>query len=95
MTLNIFMYRHEVIYKRRKLAPNTYKPRKNQFEIIRSKSGEMILNKITMRQAAMFLENWIESGKHTQAGKMRSVLSDIFREAIVEGHISHNPVTPT
>ncbi|XUK74074.1 Integrase [Erwinia rhapontici] len=26
---------------------------------------------------------------------MRSVLSDIFREAIVEGHISNNPVTPT
>lgn len=26
---------------------------------------------------------------------MRSVLSDVFREAIVEGHIESNPVTPT
>ncbi|CSQ38956.1 phage integrase [Shigella sonnei] len=29
------------------------------------------------------------------AGSMRSVLSDMFREAIVEGRISQNPVTPT
>ncbi|CAI0849094.1 Phage integrase family [Serratia entomophila] len=29
------------------------------------------------------------------ATTMRSVLSDIFREAIVEGHIENNPVTPT
>ena len=29
------------------------------------------------------------------AATMRSVLSDIFREAIVEGHIENNPVTPT
>ncbi|WP_071823831.1 tyrosine-type recombinase/integrase [Serratia sp. FGI94] len=29
------------------------------------------------------------------ATTMRSVLSDIFREAIVEGYIENNPVTPT
>ena len=29
------------------------------------------------------------------AATMRSVLSDIFREAIVEGHIENNPVSPT
>jgi integrase len=33
--------------------------------------------------------------KKTMAGTLRSVLSDIFREAIVEGRASVNPVDPT
>ncbi|EFP9643818.1 tyrosine-type recombinase/integrase, partial [Shigella boydii] len=50
---------------------------------------------ITTRHIAEFLDLWIEGGKNTMAGSMRSVLSDMFREAIVEGRISQNPVTPT
>lgn len=37
----------------------------------------------------------ITEGKNTMAGAMRSVLSDMFREAIVEGHIVKNPVEAT
>lgn len=35
------------------------------------------------------------AGKNTMAGAMRSVLSDMFREAIVEGQVESNPVGPT
>lgn len=57
--------------------------------------GEMILAEVTTKHVATFLETWIEGGKNTMAGAMRSVLSDMFREAVVEGHITQNPVAPT
>lgn len=57
--------------------------------------GGIVLSKITTRHVAEFLEFWVVQDKNTMASTMRSVLSDIFREAIVEGHIDNNPVTPT
>ncbi len=33
--------------------------------------------------------------KSSMAATMRSVLSDVFREAVVEGHVVSNPVSPT
>ncbi len=69
--------------------------RAGQIAIIRERLGDMVLTKITTRHIAEFLEFWIAQNKKTMAATMRSVLSDIFREAIVEGHIENNPVTPT
>ncbi|WP_213672946.1 tyrosine-type recombinase/integrase, partial [Serratia marcescens] len=94
-TLNSWIERYEVIFKRRQLAENTYKVRAGQLAIIRERLGGMVLSKITTRHVAEFLEFWIAQDKKTMAATMRSVLSDIFREAIVEGHIENNPVTPT
>ncbi len=94
-TLNSWIERYEVIFKRRQLAENTYKVRAGQLAIIRERLGSMVLSKITTRHVAEFLEFWIAQDKKTMAATMRSVLSDIFREAIVEGHIENNPVTPT
>ncbi|MEX2953514.1 tyrosine-type recombinase/integrase [Serratia fonticola] len=94
-TLNAWLERYDVIFKRRKLSDNTYKSRKGQIAIVSEKMGAMVLSKITTRHVAEFLEFWVVQEKHTMATTMRSVLSDIFREAIVEGHIDSNPVTPT
>ncbi|VEI18946.1 Site-specific recombinase XerD [Serratia plymuthica] len=94
-TLNTWLDRYDVIFKRRQLAKNTYKVRTGQLAIIRERLGNMVMSKITTRHIAEFLEFWIAQDKKTMAATMRSVLSDIFREAIVEGHIENNPVTPT
>ncbi|EMH4072846.1 phage integrase Arm DNA-binding domain-containing protein [Serratia marcescens] len=94
-TLNAWLDRYDVLFKRRELAENTYKVRTGQIAIIRERLGDMVLTKITTRHIAEFLEFWIAQNKKTMAATMRSVLSDIFREAIVEGHIENNPVTPT
>lgn len=94
-TLNSWVERYDVIFKRRNLAENTYKVRKGQIAIISEKMGGMVLSKITTRHVAEFLEFWVAQDKNTMAATMRSVLSDIFREAIVEGHIHNNPVAPT
>lgn len=94
-TLSEWLDRYEVILQRRELAANTYKVRAGHIKTIRMKMGNMVLAKITTRHIAEFLKPWVVEGKKTMAGTLRSVLSDAFREAIVEGHVSANPVEPT
>ncbi len=93
--MSAWIDRYEVLLQRRNLSVNTYKIRSNQLATVREKMGEMILAEVTTRHIAEFLESWIAEGKNTMAGAMRSVLSDMFREAIVEGRITTNPVEPT
>ncbi|MES0345716.1 phage integrase Arm DNA-binding domain-containing protein [Citrobacter koseri] len=95
LTVTKWIDRYEVLLQRRNLSVNTYKIRGNQLATVREKMGEMILAEVTTRHIASFLESWIAEGKNTMAGAMRSVLSDTFREAVVEGHITQNPVEPT
>ncbi|TNV22863.1 integrase [Buttiauxella sp. B2] len=94
-TLTEWLERYEAILLRRELAVNTYKVRSGQIKTIGEKLGDMVLSKVTTLHVAEFLEPWIIEGKKTMAGAMRSVLSDIFREAIVGGRITINPVEPT
>lgn len=94
-TVSAWIDRYDVILKRRNLSANTYKIRTNQLATVRDGMGKVLLAEVTTRHIAAFLETWIAEGKNTMAGAMRSVLSDMFREAIVEGHISQNPVEPT
>lgn len=94
-TMKNWLDRYEVILQRRKLAVNTYKVRSGQLATIGEHFGETILTAITTRDIAEFLERWIVEGKVTMAGTMRSVLSDVFREAVVEGRVENNPVSPT
>ncbi|EAM1538926.1 integrase, partial [Salmonella enterica subsp. enterica serovar Typhimurium] len=83
--MSAWIDRYEVLLQRRNLSVNTYKIRSNQLATVREKMGEIILAEVTTRHIAKFLESWITEGKNTMAGAMRSVLSDMFREAIVEG----------
>ncbi|EAT6896676.1 tyrosine-type recombinase/integrase [Salmonella enterica] len=95
LTVTKWIERYEILLQRRNLSANTYKIRGNQLATIREKMGGMLLAEVTTKHVATFLETWIEGGKNTMAGAMRSVLSDMFREAVVEGHITQNPVEPT
>ncbi len=94
-TVSKWLDRYSVILERRGLKRNTMKVRKNQIATIKEEFGIMALDSITTRQIAGFLEGYIASGKKSMAVGLRGVLSDIFREAIVEGYIEKNPVEPT
>lgn len=94
-TVSKWLERYSVILGRRDLKPNTMKVRKNQLATLEDEFGSMPLNAITTRDIASFLERYIECDKKSMAVALRSVLSDIFREAIVEGYIDKNPVEPT
>lgn len=95
LTLNAWLDRYEVILSRRELKANTIKIRTNQLKMIRSLMGNCLLPEIDTRQIAEYLESFNAQGKNSMSTAMRSVLSDIFREAIVEGRIKTNPVEAT
>lgn len=94
-TLSKWLERYNVILDRRNLKPNTMKVRKNQLATIKGEFGRQPIGAITTREIALFLETYVECGKRSMAVGLRSLLMDIFREAIVEGVIDKNPVEPT
>ena len=95
LTVSQWIDRYVVLIQRRNLSPKTYQTRGKQLATIGKKIGGMRITEVTTRHIAMFLETWVVEGKISTAGAMRSVLSDLFREAIVEGHVTNNPVEPT
>lgn len=94
-TVAAWLERYEVILERRELKPNTMKVRRNQIATIKEEFGKIPLASITTKDIASFLEGYILCDKKSMASGLRSVLMDIFREAIVEGHVERNPADPT
>ncbi|PLY37326.1 integrase [Pectobacterium carotovorum] len=95
LTMAEWLERYDVIIQRRDLAANTYKTRSGQLATIQQSLGGKILKEITTKEIAEFLEIYLQQEKLSMAAGFRSVLSDIFREAIVEGRIDNNPVLST
>lgn len=95
ITVKKWIERYKEILNRRDLSACTYKVRHSQLMTIEKRIGGLILTEITTRHVASFLEEWIAEGKNTMAGTLRTVLFDMFREAIIEGIVSANPVEPT
>ncbi len=95
LTVSKWLERYDVILERRDLKPNTMKVRRNQLATIKEEFGRASLTGVTTKEIAAFLETYIACDKKSMAVGLRSVLLDIFREAIVEGHIDRNPVEPT
>lgn len=94
-TVSAWLERYAVILERRELKPNTMKVRRNQLATIEDEFGGTPLSSVTTKDIATFLESYILCDKKSMASGLRSVLMDIFREAIVEGHIDRNPAEPT
>ncbi|ADC57657.1 lambda integrase [Klebsiella variicola At-22] len=94
-TFSAWLERYEVILERRELKPNTMKVRRNQLATIKEEFGRIPLASVTTKDIAEFLEGYIVCDKKSMASGLRSVLLDVFREAIVEGHIDRNPAEPT
>lgn len=94
-TVKAWLERYEVILGRRELKPNTMKVRRNQIATISEEFGRMPLSSVSTKDISTFLEGYILCDKKSMASGFRSILLDIFREAIVEGHIERNPAEPT
>lgn len=77
------------------LPRNTLRLRKYQLNAIRKSLGDLAMNAVTTRDIALFLDVCVIENKQTMAVILRSVLNDVFREAIVAGVIEINPVEPT
>lgn len=95
MTVSEWLSSYEAILVRRNVKPVTLRLRKYQLNAIRKSLGELAMNAVTTRDIALFLDVYITENKQTMAVILRSVLNDVFREAIVAGVIERNPVEPT
>lgn len=94
-TFSKWLERYSVILDRRQLKPNTMKIRSNQLSTLQVEFGRQPIEGITTREIALFLETYVECGKRSMAVALRSLMLDVFREAVVEGIIERNPVEPT
>lgn len=94
-TFSKWLERYSVILERRQLKPNTMKIRSNQLSTLQHVFGRKAIEAITTRDIAVFLETYVECGKRSMAVALRSLLLDVFREAVVEGVIDRNPAEPT
>jgi integrase len=63
--------------------------------VVRKEWAEACITQISTRDVADFLLKWDAAGKKRMAQAMRSLLLDLFREAVAAGWIDRNPVEPT
>ncbi|EOW7153644.1 TPA: tyrosine-type recombinase/integrase [Yersinia enterocolitica] len=90
-----WLKRYEELLKRRDLAVNTLKMKTLQIKYINQRLGALALDSITTKHIAEFLNSYVDNGKSSMAVGLRSVLSDLFREAIADGLIAFSPVDAT
>lgn len=88
----------EIVDKRytdNKIAKSTRDDRKQKCNTINGKIGETLLKQVSTRTIADFLKTYDDEGKARMGQAMRSLLLDIFREAISAGWCDRNPVEVT
>lgn len=78
-----------------KIAKSTCDNTKQRCDTIGSKIGTTVLKEVSTRTIANFLKTYDDEGKARMGQAMRSLLLDVFREAIAAGWCDRNPVEVT
>ncbi|PKO47288.1 MAG: hypothetical protein CVU31_08545 [Betaproteobacteria bacterium HGW-Betaproteobacteria-4] len=92
-TLAAWCDQYETILAERKLSPGTLSTYRQRLRALREKHGSDLIGRITTRHVAEFLAQWKGHARMGQA--VRSLLLDLFREAMAAGWTHSNPVEPT
>ena len=95
VTLHSWLDRYEKILASRGIKQKTLINYMSKIKAIRRGLPDAPLEDITTKEIAAMLNGYIDEGKAASAKLIRSTLSDAFREAIAEGHITTNPVAAT
>ncbi|WP_342221640.1 tyrosine-type recombinase/integrase [Candidatus Fukatsuia endosymbiont of Tuberolachnus salignus] len=77
------------------LRPKTIQDYQKRLAPVAHAFPDRILSTLTTKEIAIFLNSYTEQGKNASAKLIRSVLIDMFNEAIAEGHLEANPVEAT
>lgn len=98
-TLADWLEQYKVIVDKRyaedKIAKSTRDDRKQKCVTITGKIGGVLIKQVSTRTIADFLKVYEDEGKARMCQAMRSLLLDIFREAIAAGWCDRNPVEVT
>ncbi|AWK13846.1 phage integrase Arm DNA-binding domain-containing protein [Candidatus Fukatsuia symbiotica] len=79
----------------RGLRSNTIRDYQSRLTAITHAFPDSTLNTLTTKEIAEFLNSYSVQGKTSSAKLIRSLLIDMFNEAIAEGHLATNPATAT
>ncbi|WP_193169110.1 site-specific integrase [Serratia marcescens] len=92
VTLHAWLVRYDEIVLRRELKEKTMANHRSRMKAFRSTLPDKAMCDFTTRDIADFLNGYVEAGKAASAKLMRGALLDVFREAVADGIIQHNPV---
>lgn len=95
MMLHAWLDKYQIIISNRELREKTLKEYASRIKFIRSGFNNIPIDEVKTKDVAEFLGEYTAAGKGRTAKLMRSMLLDIFREAIANGHIDVNPVDST
>jgi len=95
MMLHAWLDKYQIIISNRGLKENSLKEYMSRVKFIRNGFSNIPIDEVKTKDIADFLGEYVAAGKGRTAKLMRSMLLDIFREAIANGHISVNPVDST
>ncbi|EGY28932.1 Site-specific recombinase XerC [Candidatus Regiella insecticola 5.15] len=79
----------------RSLRPKTLADYQSRLAAITHAFADKTLNTLTTKEIAEFINSYSDQGKTSTAKLIRSLLVDMFNEAIAEGHLATNPATAT
>ncbi|MEQ7920197.1 phage integrase Arm DNA-binding domain-containing protein [Xanthomonas sp. WHRI 1810A] len=86
---------HKVIYAEKGLSPHTMHSYKSRIQRLEDEFGEKELRSIRTMDVASFLSALNKAGKANMSRALRSLLRDVFAEAIAAGWCDQNPVDAT
>ncbi|WP_439461820.1 tyrosine-type recombinase/integrase [Serratia quinivorans] len=95
ITFHAWLDRYDAIVERRGLKESTMVNHRSKLGIYRDYFPDKPIADFTTKDIAGFVNHYVEQGKSSSAKIMRGTLLDIFREAIADGAIQHNPVEAT
>lgn len=87
--------RYREIIIERKLKPNTLAVRKNILFRIEQTLGALPIREITVKHCAELIGRYVKEDKNRMAQSIRSVLIDVFKEAIADGEADNSPAEKT
>ncbi|MGL9721030.1 phage integrase Arm DNA-binding domain-containing protein [Symbiopectobacterium sp.] len=94
-TVSEWTERYLTVLEGRKLKPKTMGEYNKYLKAVNAHLGEFVLQKVETKDIASFLNQWVKAGKVTMANRIRTLLLDLFREAIAEGLLKSNPAEVT
>ncbi|RMS88769.1 phage integrase Arm DNA-binding domain-containing protein [Pseudomonas coronafaciens] len=86
---------YDLIYTERGLSAHTTRSIKSRLKVINNAFGEKYMRSIRTMDIATFLATFTKAGKAPMSKALRSLLRDVFTEAIAAGWCDLNPVDAT
>lgn len=77
------------------IKSNTHRNRSHQAKLLANRFGDIGIKSIEVKHIADLLKTYRDEGKERMAQSLRSVLIDIFAEAVQAGEADHNPARLT